>query len=728
MEPLSQTFNVNTEDGSDGVYLTKIDLFFKQKDATRGLTVQIRDTDNGYPSPTILGQKFVESSLVNVSATASLATTITFDTPIYLKSFKDYAITIMSDGNSPDYLIWTASPGLRDVANNNLISNKDWGGGALFTSTNDKVWTPIQTEDLKFKIYCAKFTSQNGTVVLENDNYEFLTVTMNSGSFILRENIAQKANTYLSATVTCNTSSRIVNTSASLVGTLNTGDSVLFIYGTSKTAARTGTVAVSAGSNSVTGTSTLFNTEYSVGSYTLINDQVREITSIANATSMTIDIPLSGAVTANAHFGVTPVFQVNKVLAVNTSTITVKDRPLVTVNNSTNYVATQKVVSAVVDRVNINNTITLKNSNAANNTFLFAANRILVGETSKATANIVSVDNIVVNYVEPHVSTFIPSSTGISLVQRIDGTTATPSNSNISFGLSNKTDYEATIRSRSNEIITGSKSLRIFNNLRADSNFNKLTPVVDLTPASVVTLRNVINNSNANETTRYGNAQVKYISKKVVLANGLDAEDIKVYVTAFKPSGSEILVYAKILSNEDSEIFENKDWTLLNQDTESGLFSNSLDESDFREYEYSFLNSPPSTQVSGLINSNSNTTINGFGTTFLSSLAANDIVKIVNTNTNTDYDINVVSSVTNDTTLVLVTNTTFSSAGVTIEKVTQPLAAFKYPRNNNVVNYFDSKRARHSTYKVFAVKVVLLSTTTQTVPILKDIRAIAVSI
>ena len=60
--------------------------------------------------------------------------------------------------------------------------------------------------------------------------------------------------------------------------------------------------------------------------------------------------------------------------------------------------------------------------------------------------------------------------------------------------------------------------------------------------------------------------------------------------------------------------------------------------------------------------------------------------------------------------------------------MTQPGAAFKYNRDDNIVNYLDANRGQHSRYKTFAIKVVLTSSSTKFVPILADVRALAVSI
>lgn len=728
-DPLSQTFSVDKEDGSDGVFLTKVDLYFKQKDPLLGVNVQIRETNNGYPSATILAKKFVPSSLINVSNTAATATTVTFNTPIYLKSLRDYCIVVEPDQFNPSYLMWTAEAGIPDVANTSLKTNTNWGGGVLFASSNDKAWTAIQGEDLKFKVYIANFSKTNATIAFENGPYEFLTVSNTSGSFIEREEVGQKSNTYLSGTFTCNTTSAVVNTSSSQVGTLSAGDYVLIVYGNTAVL-KTGTVTVgNTSTTNVAGSGTSFNTEYSAGDYLLINSNLREVVSIANSTQLTIDAPLSAAVTGVVHSSVTNAFQVSRVNNSNSSTITLKDYPSYKIDGGTTYYgAVQKVVRATVDRLNLDGTIVLSDSNASNSTFLFQAGKTIVGDESKATATITTVDNKIVNYTEAHLLDISPPTTSVSIIQNIQSNTATAANSSLMSGISNPVKYEGLLRSRSNEITAGAKSLKVYANLTRANTFTSISPIVDTVPASIVTLTNLINNISTGETTRYGNSQVKYISKNVVLADGLDAEDMKVYLTAYKPSTSSILVYAKILASDDTSVFKERDWTLLRQTTEAGLYSDSLNESDFIEYEYEFDRTPPSTAIAGVITSSGNTTITGSGTSFSSVLAANDVIKVVNTNTNTDYDIAIVDAIANNTQLTLKSNTSFTSVTASIEKVTQKTAAFKYVRDGGVVNYFDSNLGLHSKYKIYAIKVVLLSSSTKMIPIVSDVRAIAVSI
>lgn len=81
---------------------------------------------------------------------------------------------------------------------------------------------------------------------------------------------------------------------------------------------------------------------------------------------------------------------------------------------------------------------------------------------------------------------------------------------------------------------------------------------------------------------RGGNITAKYISRRVTLEEGFDASDLRVYMNAYKPRGSNIHVYYKVMSNEDAENFDDKPYILMDQDTSAGLFS--LNEDDFKEY------------------------------------------------------------------------------------------------------------------------------------------------
>ena len=45
----------------------------------------------------------------------------------------------------------------------------------------------------------------------------------------------------------------------------------------------------------------------------------------------------------------------------------------------------------------------------------------------------------------------------------------------------------------------------------------------------------------------------------------MDATNIRAYITAFKPEGSQIYLYYKVLAQEDSETLDDKSWKIMRQ-------------------------------------------------------------------------------------------------------------------------------------------------------------------
>jgi len=82
---------------------------------------------------------------------------------------------------------------------------------------------------------------------------------------------------------------------------------------------------------------------------------------------------------------------------------------------------------------------------------------------------------------------------------------------------------------------------------------------------------------------RDGNGVCRYITKKVVLTPENDSGDLRVYYTAYKPVGSRILVYYKILNRNDTEKFEDQNWQLMTEINPGGS-SYSTIRTDVKEY------------------------------------------------------------------------------------------------------------------------------------------------
>jgi len=175
-DPLAQSFMVDVE---DGLFITSLDAFFATKSSTLPVKAEIRNMVNGYPGPKVLpfAQKWLNSSQVNTSADGSVATTFTFDSPVYLQEGIEYCIVLYSD--SVDYTAYVARLGEKQINSNRIVSSQP-NIGILFKSANNRSWTPEQMEDMKFTLKKAVFdTSAPGTLTLTNSNDE-RTKTLNT--------------------------------------------------------------------------------------------------------------------------------------------------------------------------------------------------------------------------------------------------------------------------------------------------------------------------------------------------------------------------------------------------------------------------------------------------------------------------------------------------------------------------------------------------------------------
>jgi hypothetical protein len=70
---------------------------------------------------------------------------------------------------------------------------------------------------------------------------------------------------------------------------------------------------------------------------------------------------------------------------------------------------------------------------------------------------------------------------------------------------------------------------------------------------------------NGEDSKNGGPAKARYIMRKVTLKDGFDSGDLRVYLTANIPSGSNVYVYYKLLSSADPDIFDNKNYQLMTQ-------------------------------------------------------------------------------------------------------------------------------------------------------------------
>ena len=80
-----------------------------------------------------------------------------------------------------------------------------------------------------------------------------------------------------------------------------------------------------------------------------------------------------------------------------------------------------------------------------------------------------------------------------------------------------------------------------------------------------------------------GNGLARYITKPVVLTPDNTSGDLRVYYTAYKPVGSQVNVYYKILNSNDTAALNDQNWILMTNIGEQPN-SFSLNRNDLREY------------------------------------------------------------------------------------------------------------------------------------------------
>ena len=514
--PLAQTFFVKESmtRGADVLFISGIDLYFKRKSLTNGVTIQIREVENGYPGWEVVtfGAKHLRSSEVNVSDDGTVATPVIFDAPVRLDSEKEYSIVIQPDADDPDYLIFISRPGGIDLATGSPV-NADWGDGVLFTSTNNRAWTAYQDEDIKFSMYRYNFNVNSGTVELETKDYEFLELGAVSGRFV--------------------------------------NDELVYAF----KGASTFSVNLSANTNVVTGTGL---SAYDQGDYFYVENASEEkhilkVVQVVNSTEIIVNRP--------------PVFEGS-----------LQSEPVVV--GRVGYFNPRKP-----------NFLVLANSSAKDTAF-FEATDTIRGLTSGAIAPINDVKDIELSYIQSMINRIVDNNTDVKVaVKAIDPEKVMdpPYTQRFEFS-SNKHFNErgCVVYSKSNDI-DQEKNLKLVLTLQKED-IPTTTPVVDVETAQLFAYIYQITNDPV--------TSAKYISKKVELQEGFDAEDFRLYVTGYRPLGTDIRAYIRLKNEADPVSLKNNDWIELEKISGADLFSSTSNTSDFKEFVFEI---PGTNKESGVV-------------------------------------------------------------------------------------------------------------------------------
>ena len=295
-DPLAQSFLVQKKGGA---FLTSIDVYFGTKDSSVPVTLQIREMVNGTPGKNILPFSVVtlRPEQVNLSAnyvtmpdgtskhSYDTPTTFTFDSPVYVQDATEYCFVLQSDSNN--YNVWVSYMGDQIPGSGRTISEQPYAG-VMFKSQNASTWTADDNADIKFTINRAVFnTSVVGDVEFVNDVLPYDTLDTDPFETVSGSNLVRVWH-YDHGMPTGST----VDISA-----VNANDP------------GTGTITASTSSSTVTGVGTSFSTELAVGS-ALYNSQdvlIGSVSAIASNTSLTLSSNAGVAVTGASYQYVAPI-------------------------------------------------------------------------------------------------------------------------------------------------------------------------------------------------------------------------------------------------------------------------------------------------------------------------------------------------------------------------------------------------------------------------------------
>lgn len=162
IDPLCQTFVVDKKTYPEGIFAKSVTLYFSAKDSALPVTVQLRPTVNGYPSPSVsfpfstvtLMPSQVSTGTVGTTTTPN-GTTFTFSSPVYLEP-GEYAIAVIT--NSKNYELRANDSGI-NLTTGGRSSNPFVG--TLYQPQSVGPAAQNLSTDIAFKVDMCSFTANS---------------------------------------------------------------------------------------------------------------------------------------------------------------------------------------------------------------------------------------------------------------------------------------------------------------------------------------------------------------------------------------------------------------------------------------------------------------------------------------------------------------------------------------------------------------------------------------
>lgn len=462
----------------------------------------------------------------------------------------------------------------------------------------------------------------------------------------------------------------------------------------------TGTISFSSSCTAITGSGTTLTSLSSGDSFVITdgttgNTDIRKVVSVTNTTYMTVDVAPSFTNTSGHYYR--------------------------TVTGTAFFTSGQSDHLIIQD-------------STSNSTIYLSVGNTVYGVDSGASAVIANIESYGVRAITPSFVVGLPAGTTMN-------TSIGFANSSFAYSSGNAQDYvigtrymmnryPAVVASHTTEVTTGTPFTSLQNSLTFTTTNKYISPYVDQENLDMFLETYQINNDATNEYLGTGNAQTRYISKTINLGADQLAEDIKVYIRAYKPANTDIKVYARLRNSSDIETMEIKNWTELVANTTGTDYSSATDVSDYMEIGYDLPFQPSGTTQTGTFTTTlSSAVITGTSGAVNTGIVVGSVIRLYNPYFSNSYFISTVTA-SNTTTFTIasaVANSSMVGTGFLVDTVTRKNSAFLDVQNKNIASYYNSSLSLFQGYDSFALKIVLLSENGFTTALVDDVRAIALS-
>jgi hypothetical protein len=584
---MAYSFKVDVPPTEDGIFLTSVDIFIESMHPTLGVWFEIREmnaggvTKNQVPYSEVWMKRTDPRIKLNpVGTTNFQATKVNFPAPVYLMNNTSYAFVIHTEGLNPDTYFWVSRLGETDVLTNSQITSRRLTG-TLYTTNNNTNYDMVPDVDLTCTFNRANFAVGSGTAMLGNIPVEYIKLKSGAGAFtnygeeivgsakLALTSIVSTGNTIVIGDILTGSSSGAVgNVTAVGAGSLYSTTGIGF--------SNTETVTVKNSSGTLKNISATVNGVYSGSGKLKSYDSANNIFIIEDSNGLYL---ANGVVKGvrSANVGVIDSFTYYPY-----STTCLKPHYLTFRNTSCGFEKRGW----------------RSDTNAYGNYYpgipdvssdFYEENKILsrVNEISLNSSNPSSQARATLTTSSVYVSPVIDLSRGNSVYVH---------------NLINADDPDVLILDNidqgANTIIIGDKIVGTVNGYVTSIIGNTvITDVNGYANAEIITVyestgttskgisANVISVSRSEDQISGGSLINRYISKVITLAEGQDAEDLIVKITAYRPVGTDVKVWFKVANAEDYQGLSNKKWTpMVYFDS---IYSSSVNNRDFLEFDYS---------------------------------------------------------------------------------------------------------------------------------------------